>query len=288
MADPVEEWRTDQERDGLLPNGIRRRVSEVRRFERHIAPLPLFDAQKHHVNSWIDSVRGSNGQPAAPRTRYIYLSILGCFYKWAILEELTDHNPTDRIKRPKQRRYLPRPMPSSDFEVAMAAAGPRMRAWLCLGALAGLRCMEIAGLDRADVLDGHQPPILVIRGKGGKDRTVPLHPMVLMALQDVGLPAAGPLFTKRSGRRYSPQAVSSELNTYLHGLGITAVAHQLRHKFGTDIYRESDSDLRLTQELMGHESPATTAKYAAWNPVKGAAVVGQLSIRSLSSGQVVT
>lgn len=270
MTPPIEGWRVEQEHAGLLATTIRRRTDDLRGFERFLAGKPLLAATKEDVNAWLDS------RPLSAKTRYNLLSCLGCFYRWAVVEGLTDSNPCDRIRRPKLRRYLPRPMPTTDLEVALAAASPRMQAWLLLGAMSGLRCMEIAGLDVQDVHASADPPVMIVRGKGSKERVVPLHPIVILALQTGASRRPGPLFRNTADRRFTPAAVSQQINAFLHGLGITATAHQLRHRFGTDVYRLS-RDLRMTQELLGHASPTTTAVYAAWSPMESAKVVQQLS-----------
>ena len=59
--------------------------------------------------------------------------------------------------------------------------------------------------------------------------------------------------------------------------GIQASAHQLRHWFATEVYEKSGNDLRLTQELLGHASPATTAIYTKWSQAKAMEVVAQLA-----------
>lgn len=269
MATPAEGWRLDQERAGLLPTTIRRRIDDLRGFERFINK-PLLDATRDDVNAWLDS------RPLSAKSRYNLLSTLGCFYSWAVVEGITDVNPSTMIRRPKLRRYLPRPMPRNDLEVALGAASMRMKAWLLLGSLAGLRCKEIAGLDFQDVHYDQEPAVMIVRGKGDKERIVPLHPLVVIALQSAGSSRPGPLFRNNLDRRFSPAAVSQQINAFLHGLGIAATAHQLRHKFGTDVYRLS-KDLRMTQELLGHASPTTTAVYAAWDPVDSAAVVNSLT-----------
>jgi site-specific recombinase XerC len=66
--------------------------------------------------------------------------------------------------------------------------------------------------------------------------------------------------------------MSMLLAGYLRSVGVDATAHQLRHWFGTTVYARS-KDLRLTQELMGHASRATTAIYTAWSPLDAARVV---------------
>lgn len=275
MSTVLDAYRRDQESAGLKRESVRQRTGQLGRFETFLAPRGLLDATRDDIETWLD-----RDPPLAAKTRAGYLSALSGFYGWAMLEELTERDPSARIRRPRLRRYLPRPMDRSDLDVALDCADARMRAWLSLGALQGLRCQEIAGLDRSDVQDHRTPPLLVIRaGKGDKERIVPLHPEALAALRDAGLPRSGPLFVKRNGRRVSPNVVSKYLNRYLHELGIGATAHTLRHKFGSDVYGVS-RDLRLTQELLGHSSPATTAGYAAWNPSEAVGVIGRLTLVS--------
>lgn len=269
--DLIEGWRREQEHCGLLCQTIRRRIDDLRGFARFVSPTPLLEATRDDVNLWLDS------RPLSAKTRYNLLSTLGCFYRWAIVEGLVEVDPTSRIRRPKLRRYLPRPMGGNDLEVALAAASPRMRAWLLLGAMTGLRCKEIAEADMQDLHLEHQPAVLVVHGKGDKERVVPLHPLVLIAVQASSSTRPGPLFRNARDTRFSPAAVSQQINAFLHGLGISATAHTLRHRFGTEVYRLSH-DLRLTQELLGHASPTTTAVYAAWNPTESARVVEQLSL----------
>jgi integrase/recombinase XerC len=76
-------------------------------------------------------------------------------------------------------------------------------------------------------------------------------------------------------RPLHPGRVSGLINDYLHSLGIPDTAHSLRHSFGTEFYRAS-KDIRLTQELMGHASPITTAIYAAADMDSAAALVAAL------------
>lgn len=272
----VAAWGEQQRRDGLKPETVRRRCDDVRSLARFAAPRSVLDATRDDVEAWL-----TRNPPLSAKTRYGYLSTVHVFFQWAIVEELAERDPTARIRRPKLRKYLPRPIPPADLEVALRAADARMRSFLVLGALEGLRCKEIAGLDREDVQEYNEPPVLFVRaGKGDKERVVPLHPMVAMSLEVAGLPRSGALFTSRTGRRLQPADVSAQINRFLHGLGIAATAHQLRHRFGSDAYRVS-RDLRLVQELLGHASPTTTAVYAAWSPHEAVQVVNQLTLPGL-------
>jgi len=80
----------------------------------------------------------------------------------------------------------------------------------------------------------------------------------------------------------APGRISQLASAHLSSLGIHATLHQLRHRFLTEVYRET-KDLRLTQELAGHSSPTTTAGYAAWSPEAAALAVAALDKRSAST-----
>jgi integrase len=120
---------------------------------------------------------------------------------------------------------------------------------------------------------------MIVTGKGGNQRTVPLHSKVIDALAmlppDDEAMYVLPRFDGWKDRHLAPGRVSSMINEYLHSMGIPDTAHSLRHRFGTDVYRASQ-DIRLTQDLLGHSSPITTAIYAAADVSKAAAIVSGL------------
>lgn len=139
---------------------------------------------------------------------------------------------------------------------------------LHLAAFAGLRCAEIAALDWAD-LNGD---MMLIHGKGGKQRVVPVHPFILASLR--ALPnrhAYGPVLN------VNPVQVSHAIRQHLLTCGIVASAHMLRHWFATTAYEESGSDLRMVQELLGHSSPTTTAIYTRWSRTRAVDVVASMT-----------
>lgn len=234
----------------------------------------LLDVDREDVQLWLD------GRALAPRTRSVYLSALHCFYAWCVDEEMLTADPTVRIRRPLLPRTVPRPIADDDLCAAFRGAPPRMRAWLCLAAYQGLRCKEIAGLRREDVLDRHRPPVLrVWHGKGGHQAILPLNPETLAALRCYGLPSRGYLFTGRRGAM-PPSSVSAMGNRYLHTVGIDATMHQLRHWFGTAVWAET-KDMRVTQEMMRHSHPGTTAGYSAFDPDLAQAAVERLHLRAI-------
>jgi len=282
--------RLDQERRNLALTSIRTRDTMLRALARWLAPRGLLEATRDDVEVFLD------GRGLAPSSRYAWLSHLHSFYGWAADEELIVTIPTRKIRRPKVHRNLPRPIGTDDLAHALSQAPPPMRAMLCLAAYQGLRCVEIAGLRREDVLEDRTPAVLVVTaGKGGQERILPLHPETLAALRRLPLPRSGWVFplqrvdrTPTGGRHHYDAAheVSLAISGYLRRIGIPASAHQLRHWFGTSIYG-STHDLRVTQELMGHQSPVTTAGYAAWSPDAGASAVLALSVDPVSGADTV-
>jgi integrase/recombinase XerC len=188
-------------------------------------------------------------------TRATYHDTLVRFYRWLVRTERIDYDPTADMGRPTVPRQIKRP-PSDDV---VAAACERGRApWRLhyrLAAFAGLRCVEIARLDRADVTE-HDGTLL--RGKGGKQRIVPTPPEVWEMVEPMG---PGPVTHKLDGGAATAGWVSDSSNDHLHVLGLQgATMHGLRRWFATTALA-AGVNLRVVQELMGHASVATTEVY---------------------------
>jgi len=273
LTDPalIAKYVTHLQRRNLSPRSIEAVESRLRTFTR--ANRGTFGTvTRAGVEAILDK------RNLSPRTRYWWISMLSGFYTWAIDEELLEVDPTAKITRPNLKKTLPRPMTDADLRRALYGGEPMMRCWLLLGAYEGLRCQEIAGVSREDV-DEDAMTLRVVYGKGAKERMLPLHADVLEALRALPMPARGPLFRRsRCLDRYPPYAVSQELNDYLRGLGIKSSAHTLRHYFASNVYAAT-LDLRLTQELMGHESADTTAIYTKADMGKGAGAVASLKVK---------
>lgn len=254
----VTQWAVAQRRRGVLESSISSRCARIRRFE---AYKPLNQAERQDVEKFLD------GRKLGARTRYLYLSDLHCFYTWAVDEDLLTHDPTRRIVRPKLRTHLPRPIGANDLSVALDLALPTMRAILELMAFEGLRCAEVSNLDRESILNTAEPPMLLVRGKGDKERLIPLRDRVFVALRLHGLPRTGAVFTSSVGTRIPAARISREVAVYFDELGIDSTGHQLRHFFATRAYA-AVSDLRVVQTLLGHSSPTTTAVYVAFSSAR--------------------
>lgn len=249
-------WK-DQQRRGLAENTLIRRDISLRAFAKWLTK-PIEEVTADDIQRFLDE------RNLTPNSRYGWLSTLHVFFLWARRHGHLLDDPTETIDRPKMHRGVPRPMADADLAAALAGATARMRAWLLLATHQGLRCMEIAGLKRDDVLDALDPPMLRVYGKGGREELLPLHPAVLEGLRQAGLPRSGFLFTRPQGGKYPAAQVSREINEYLRRMGIDATAHQGRHWFGSRLYANT-RDLRLTQEMLRHKDPKTTAVYTAFN-----------------------
>lgn len=264
----IVDYETHLRRRNLSTATIRRRVPLLRAFDNWL-DTPILEATTEAIESFLDSRRR-----AGPRSRYHYISDFSCFYEWAVERELVEKNPAALIHRPKLARLLPRPISEADLEVALATARREMFVWLVLGAFAGLRVMEIAGLNTDDV--DSDAGVLRIMGKGGKERLVDMHPLVEDALLAHGLPRRGAVFLRPRGGRWQPEGITIEISAFFDDLGMPWTAHNLRHRFATKINQVGG--LRVTQELMGHENVNTTAIYTAVSRVEARTAVLALPV----------
>jgi len=179
-------------------------------------------------------------------------------------------------RAPKLRTRLPRPLPEQAARdmldrVEMQAAEP----WVAARDLAvvtllygcGLRISEALGLTGADA---PLAPALTIRGKGGKERRVPVLPAAAAAVAEYvrlcphDLAPQAALFRGLRGGPLSPRAIQKVMEQARLQLGLpsSATPHALRHSFATHLL-SAGGDLRAIQELLGHASLSTTQAYTA-------------------------
>ncbi len=257
LAD-FERWMRDLR--GLRPNTVRVRVDVLTRVATYIGK-PLRNATEGDLLRW-EQVAVAGRQP---ETRRAYVCHLRAFYRWAKVAGIVAEDPCTRLTLPMLHRALPRPVPEDDLRRAVGLARPKMRLMILLGAFCGLRCQEIAGLHWSDLrtVDG-QTSLHVREGKGGKERVVPVPGVVLEAMIAHGRRRSGPMFYGMDAAQMDAKSVSRSLNRFFVRHGLDFTAHQLRHRYGTTAYMLT-KDLRLVQELLGHGSPQTTARYAAYD-----------------------
>lgn len=213
-----------------------------------------------------------------PWTTSTYSAHARAFYTWAHATGRRQDNPATQLVRIRIPHTLPRPIDEDDLALALACAVEPQRTWLVLGAYAGLRIGEIARLRREDVREHSLPATIAVRdGKGGKDRIVPVGPHVISALRP-HLNCRGLLWRTRTGQQYRPNYASSLVSRHFREIGMSYTAHNLRHRYATELYRLS-TDLRMVGDLLGHADTATTAVYTAWAPDRAIDSVNALDAR---------
>lgn len=188
-------------------------------------------------------------------TRRSYRNTAVSFFGWA---HRAGHLPTDpAADLPVMRAAAPAPRPAPDaaWSAAIAGANPRVRLMLRLAAEAGLRRAEIARVHRRDLTRGPAGAELLVHGKGGKLRVVPIGDDLAGAIAGAG----GYLFSGDDDGHLSPRYVGKLM---AGALPDHWTAHTLRHRFATRVYRGS-RNLRAVQVLLGHSSVATTERYTA-------------------------
>ena len=256
--------RWQSELRGLAANTIRVRGDVLGRLSDWLGK-PLREATEADLLRWEQAAVAGR----TPETRRAYVSHVKAFYRWAKTAGLVAVDPSTRLTNPRLNRPLPRPMPEDDLRRAVALARPKMRLAILLGAFCGLRCQEIAGLHWSDLrTDQGATTQLVREGKGGKERVVPVPGVVLEAMVTYGRRRSGPMFYGVDAGQMSAKS----LNRFFQENGLDFTAHQLRHRYGTTAYRLS-KDIRMVQELLGHSSPQTTARYAAYDKANEADMV---------------
>lgn len=203
------------------------------------------------------------------------------FYRWARTAGYIDEDPAVSLVGAKPAQRMPHPIDPVDLDQALSTASERVRPMLILAAYAGLRACEIAQLTRQQVRDQDDPPVLVVIGKGNKERVIPVSQLVLDELHRYGLPTHGPVFGWGDGRpgAVTPGRVSSLCSEHLHRQGIPESLHKLRHFYGTAMYRAS-KDLQMVQRVMGHTSPSVTIGYVAYSQDDAYAAATAIALRA--------
>ena len=252
----------------MSPNTVASYCSDVKKFaEFHNDALEKADPDA--VISYL-----SSRKKLSERSQARLLSSLRSFYDWLVLEKVIEENPCDKVDMPKLGMYLPTVLSVEEVEAIIDSVqredwfGLRDKAILEVLYGCGLRVSEAVELKISGVyLD---EGFLRVIGKGNKERLVPLGEMAGDALRNYldSRPAPADaesddvLFLNRFGKRFSRVSMFNLVKKQALAAGITKELspHTFRHSFATHLV-ENGADLRVVQEMLGHESITTTEVY---------------------------
>lgn len=249
-------WRRSIEgwTDTLKAAGLSAQTIKSRRYKMvHLAALLMPSGAEDVTTEQI--VQTFARQQWKPETRKAYRNTISSFFRWLHKSGRRSDDPSLDVPRVKKPHAHPRPCPDRYITTAMEMATPSERLMIRLGAECGLRRGEIARVHSDDVVADSAGRSLIVRGKGDKQRIVPLPDDLAGIVMD----ARGYLFPGRFGGHVEESYVGDHISHLLpDGYG----AHTLRHRFATVTYATTH-DLFVVAELLGHESVETTEHYVA-------------------------
>jgi integrase/recombinase XerD len=272
---------------GVAANTLSSYRRDLRRYSKHLSDRGIHDLAKvgeHDVSEFLVALRrgdpdsGSMGLSAVSAARAL-IAVRG-LHRFAAAEGLAELDVARAVRPPTPGRRLPKSLTIDEVLALLEGAGGespsdgpltlRNRALLELLYSTGSRISEAVGLDVDDI--DTQARSVLLRGKGGKQRLVPIGRPAVQTL-DAYLVRGRPelarrgrgtaaIFLNARGGRLSRQSAWQVLQDAAERAGITSGVspHMLRHSFATHLL-EGGADVRVVQELLGHASVTTTQIY---------------------------
>jgi integrase/recombinase XerC len=261
-------------------------IADIQEFVRFLHNNNFIKSQDEIINVKPENIREYLSYLYSQKVKKVTvnrkISSLKAFYKYVVRTGKIKNNPAEMIQTLKTEKYMPTFLSVDEmFELLKpqdenSVLDLRNRAMLEIFYSSGLRLSELAGLDLND-LDFNQK-LVKVRGKGRKERIVPVGGPALKAVQEylgkigeIRKDTSGdifkkPLFLNSRGERITTRSIARIVNeiTSKSGIGRKISPHALRHSFATHLLN-AGADLRSIQELLGHESLSTTQKYTAVN-----------------------
>jgi integrase/recombinase XerD len=276
---------------GLAVNTLTSYRRDLRRYLGYLDSVSISELDEiteQTVLGFLTALREGDGEHpplSATSAGRTVVAVRG-FHRFAVKDGLARLDPSAGVKPPSPAKRLPKALPLADVESILEAAGApgtvlalRDRALLELLYGTGARISEAVGLD-VDDLDlggGETSATVMLRGKGGKERIVPVGRYAreavsayltrarpeLVSTGSGGLAKGGPaLFLNARGGRLSRQSAWTVIVRSAERAGVTAEVspHTMRHSYATHLL-EGGADVRVVQELLGHASVTTTQVY---------------------------
>ncbi|TNF09219.1 MAG: site-specific tyrosine recombinase XerD [Bacillota bacterium] len=229
------------------------------------------DIEKKHIEGFLKSMRKQVTAKSVARK----LTAIKSFHHFLALEKETDENVALALQSPKIEKSLPKVLSIDEVLAILNMAneskklGYRNQALLELIYGSGLRVSELLDIKMEDI---HlNQGYIIVKGKGDKERMVPISDVSMIALRNyivksredlMGDKKTSYLFLNQQGQRLSRQGFFKLLKKLAHDAGVETECspHTLRHSFATHLL-ENGMDLRTLQSLLGHEDISTTQIY---------------------------
>jgi integrase/recombinase XerD len=260
---------------GLAANSVEAYARDLRRYAGHLAASGVRDWAAVTRSEILAHLAELVRLGLSPRSQARALSAIRQLHAVLLAERLAPVNAADEIDAPRPGRRLPSLLSRDEVEALLRQpdprrpAGRRDRAMLELLYATGLRVSELVGLELNDV--NLETRVLVARGKGSKERLVPVGAPAAEAVRAYLATARGALlhgrrskdlFVTPRGRRMSRQAFGRIVARLARAAGIRRPVspHKLRHSFATHLL-EGGADLRAVQTMLGHADVSTTQIY---------------------------
>ncbi len=207
------------------------------------------------------------------KTRARKTSSLKTFYKFHTHKSLRlESDPTQNLEAPKVKKSLPKYLTLEEaLELLNAVDGKYKERDYCILTLflnCGLRLSELTSLNINSFKGDKQ---MIVTGKGNKERIIYLNEACVSALNEYkkvrpvnGVKDKYALFLSRQNNRISPKTVQAMVNKYLNKIGLDGAGysvHKLRHTAATLMYQHGNVDIRVLQDILGHENLGTTEIY---------------------------
>lgn len=205
------------------------------------------------------------GRGRAPATLARHMAAIRTFYRWLLREGVIERSEAEDLQPPKVGERLPNLISVTKGKELLDEGGLAVRDQAIVELLygAGLRVGELEALDRADV-DLEEGIVRVRRGKGGKERRVPVGPPAREAVRawlERRTDEDPALFLNARGQRLRQRSIRRIVEAAGQRVGVVGLhPHALRHAFATHLL-DAGADLRGIQELLGHASLSTTQRY---------------------------
>jgi site-specific recombinase XerD len=235
------------------------------RFAHH-AGVPAGQLARAHVEAFLSSCQ------VAASTRRQRFSQIRQFCRWLVHNGLVDHDPTADMRAPRQPRPVPRAYrPCTVARLLQTAPDARARLIVLLEVQEGLRACEVARLEMGDI--DFADRLVLIRGKGGRERILPLSDETWEALE--GYLAEHPAHAGPLVRSYTDLAagigaayIVQMMGRWLRAAGVErGGGHGLRHTMATELLR-SGADVRDVQTALGHATLTSTQIYLPFSDAR--------------------